>query len=347
MELSISVSPMTDDWERLTAYIAEAERIGVEQVWTGENWSHDCASRIAFIAAHTSTMKLGAIMQSAARTPAMTAMTATSLQALSRGRMSICLAASGPQVIEGLHGVPFQPAIQRIREVIEMVRIFARGDRLVYEGRVFQVPRPGGEGKPLRTTGAPRSIPIYVASLSPKSLEMTGEIADGWLGSSFMPEHAEVFLRHLRAGAERAGRSLADLTLRVPGGRVLFTDDVERYIPERKKDLVFTLTSMGSKAHNFYRDAYDRSGFEDVTHAVMADWAAGKRDEAGQHIPDEMVLGTNLIGTEDMVRDRLRAHRKAGVNTLRIDPVGDPGEQLDALARLVALTKEVNEEAPA
>jgi alkanesulfonate monooxygenase SsuD/methylene tetrahydromethanopterin reductase-like flavin-dependent oxidoreductase (luciferase family) len=176
----------------------------------------------------------------------------------------------------------------------------------------------------LRSSANPRpNIPIYLATLSPKSLEMTGELADGWLGTSFMPEHARVFLDPLEAGAKRAGRSLAAIDLQVAAGVVAFSDDVERLIPARKPGLAFSLGAMGSRQHNFYNDAYRRAGYDEVARDVQRLWLDNRREEAAARVPDELVLKTNLLGTEAMVRERLARYRDAGINTLRVEPAGE------------------------
>jgi alkanesulfonate monooxygenase SsuD/methylene tetrahydromethanopterin reductase-like flavin-dependent oxidoreductase (luciferase family) len=195
---------------------------------------------------------------------------------------------------------------------------------VAYKGSVYELPLPGGEGKALRSSANPRpNIPIYLATLSPKSLEMTGELADGWLGTSFMPEHARVFLDPLEIGAKRAGRSLAAIDLQVAAGVVAFSDDVERLIPARKPGLAFSLGAMGSRQHNFYNDAYRRAGYDEVARDVQRLWLDNRREEAAARVPDELVLKTNLLGTEAMVRERLARYRDAGINTLRVEPAGE------------------------
>jgi alkanesulfonate monooxygenase SsuD/methylene tetrahydromethanopterin reductase-like flavin-dependent oxidoreductase (luciferase family) len=176
--------------------------------------------------------------------------------------------------------------------------------------------------------------------LGPRSLEVTGEIADGWLGTSFTPEHAEAHLGFLRAGAERAGRKLEDLELGA-GGTVGFSDDVERLVQSRKPYLAFTLGAMGSRKTNFYNEAYRRGGFADAAVEVQRLWLEGKRDEAAARVPDEMVLQSSLLGTESMVRDRVRRYRDAGITMLRLDPLGDtPAERLDTLARALEIVRQ-------
>lgn len=207
------------------------------------------------------------------------------------------------------------------------------------------MPLPGGRGKALVSVVRPcPPLPIYLAALGPKNLELTGELADGWLGTSFIPEHARMFFDAIEAGAKRAGRSLADLDLQANAGVVDFSDDLERLIAPSKPGLAFTLGARGSRQHNFYNEVYRRAGYADVASQVQDPWFQRRR-EATACIPDELVLKTNLIGTEDMVRKRLRAHREAGVTTLHVEPGGATlDERLSILARLMELVNELNTE---
>jgi F420-dependent oxidoreductase-like protein len=273
-------------------------------------------------------------------------MTAMALASLSGGRFLLGLGVSGPQVIEGWHGVRFARPLQRLRETVEIVRKVTRGERLVYQGEMYQVPLPGGEGKALTSSVPPRpNLPVYLATLGPKSLELTGELADGWLGTSFIPEHASLFFDPIAAGAAKAKRSLTDLDLQVAGGVVAFSDDVESLIAPRKPGLAFTLGAMGSRQHNFYNDVFQRAGYADIALEVQDLWLKKQREAAVARIPDELVLKTNLIGTDEMVRERLRVHRHAGVNTLLVNPDGQTlDERLATLGRLVELVREVKEE---
>ncbi|MDJ0788823.1 MAG: LLM class flavin-dependent oxidoreductase, partial [Myxococcota bacterium] len=183
-------------------------------------------------------------------------------------------------------------------------------------------PRPGGEGKALRLSLPPRpDLPIYLATLAPKSLEYTGEAADGWLGTSFIPEAADAHLSHIRRGAERAGRTLADLELQVNANLVV-ADDVGALLERFRPAMAFTLGAMGSAKTNFYNAAYARAGFEDAAREVQSLWVEGKRAEAVAAVPDELLLQANLIGDEARVRERLRAYRDAGINGLRLAPNG-------------------------
>src|SRR5215467_175630 len=342
---SYSASSNTEDWETASTYAIEAERLGVDIAWSAESWGHDAVTPLAYLAAKTTRMRLGSgIMQIVARTPAMTAMTALTLASLSGGRFVLGLGVSGPQVVEGWHGVSFARSLQRLREVISIVRMITRGERLTYNGEIYQLPLPGSEGKALVSSARPRpNIPIYLATLGPKSLELTGELADGWLGTSFMPEHASIFFDHIAAGAARAGRSLSNLDLQVAAGVVAFSDDIDALIAPRKPGLAFTLGAMGSRQHNFYNEVFRRAGYADVAIEVQDLWLKGQRKEATALVPDELVLKTNLIGTEEMVRDRLRKHHDAGLNTLVVSPEGQTLEgRLATLGRLVELVKEID-----
>ncbi len=336
-----------EDWASALTYAVEAERLGVDSAWTAETWGYDGATPLAYLAAKTTRIRLGTgILQVGTRTPALTAMTAMSLASLSGDRFLLGLGVSGPQVIEGWHGVRFARPLQRLRETVEIVRKVTRGERLVYHGEVYHVPLPEGEGKALTSSAPPRpDLPVYLATLGPKNLELTGELADGWLGTSFIPEHASLFFDPISAGATRAGRTLADLDLQVSAGVVAFSDDVESLIAPRKPGLAFTLGAMGSRQHNFYNDVYRRAGYADIALEVQDLWFKKQREAAAARIPDELVLKTNLIGTQEMVRERLRVHQHAGVNTLQVNPDGQTlDERLATLAQLVELVNEINAE---
>jgi alkanesulfonate monooxygenase SsuD/methylene tetrahydromethanopterin reductase-like flavin-dependent oxidoreductase (luciferase family) len=231
---------------------------------------------------------------------------------------------------------------------VEIVRMATRGERVTYQGTVYELPRPGGEGRALKVGAPPREVPIYLATLGPKSLEMTGELADGWIASSFMPEHAGVFFEPIRRGAQRAGRSFADLDLHA-GGVVAFSDDLERLIAPRKPGFAFEIGAMGSPQQNFYKDAYARQGYPELAERVQALWLERKRDEAAALIPDQFVIQSNLLGTDEVVKQRVRVYRDAGVTTLRVQPEGETmTERLETLGRVVDLVRQVDaERAPA
>lgn len=342
MRTSIAIGSADSGRERgfegVVAFVQEAEKLGVGDVWSAEAWGQDAVAPLAWVGARTEKIRLGTgIMQISARVPAMTAMTALTLASLSGNRFLLGLGASGPQVVEGLHGRPFRAPLARMRETIEIVRLAFAGEKIVFGGRHHQLPLPGGEGKPLRLSQpANPNIPIYLATLAPKALELTGAMADGWLGTSFTPEGAEAHLGPLRQGAEAAGRRLEDLDLQAGG--VIGFGDPEQLAEPLKRPLAFTLGAMGSSKTNFYNDAYRRGGWADDAEAVQALWVAGKRDQAVARVPTEMVLQANLLGDEAMVRARVEAYRQVGITTLRLSPLGvDAHARLDTLGRALAL----------
>jgi len=343
--LGSAYSGRKKDFDKVVAYAVEAEKIGIDQGWTAEAWGYDAVSTVSFIAARTHTMTLGTgIMQISARTPSMTAMTAMTLSTLSDERFILGLGASGPQVVEGLQGQSFARPLGRMRETIEIVRMAFRGEKLAHQGKHFVLPRPGGEGKAIRLSQPPNpELPIWLATLSPKGLELTGELADGWLGTSFTPEAAEAHLAHLRRGAEKAGRSLGDITLSV-GGPIAFTDDPEPLLQMAKPGMAFQLGAMGSAKTNFYNDAYKRGGFEDAAIEVQRLWLEGRREEAAAAVPDAMIERSTFFGDEATICARVKKYRDVGIDVLRLDPMGeDAKERLDTLGRAVDVVKRASE----
>ena len=326
------------------AFVRDAERLGAASVWVPETWGQDALTPLAYLAGQTASIRLGSsIAQLGARSPAMVAMSAMSLQLLSGGRFLLGLGVSGPQVMEGWHGVRFGSPLAATRETIEIVRKIARGDRLRHDGRVYQLPLPDGPGRALRSALAPVPVPIYVAALGPRNLELTGALADGWIGNTFMPEQAPVFTERLAAGAAAAGRPLAELDLVVPVA-VEFTDDVDAAARRHADGYAFTIGAMGAPDRNFYNDALTRLGFGDDVRAVQRLWLSGRRDEAAARVPAELGRATNLLGTPAMVADRLRLYRDAGVTTLQAKLGGDHAARLDTLAQLIELVRQVSAE---
>ena len=344
------------DWDELATFAVEAERLGVDSIWSPEGWGFDGATPLAYLAAKTSRIKLGTgVLQIGARTPANMAMTAMSLYSMSQGRFILGIGTSGPQVIEGFHGVVFDDPIQRTRETIEIMRQVFRGETVAYQGRVHRLPVREGQGKSIRVAAPPMpDIPIYVASLGPRNLRLTGELADGWVGRCFMPEHADVFFQDIEEGARAGGRSIRDLDMQA-GGDVLFTDDVDGAVEALRPGLAFSLGAMGSRRFNYYNAAYSRAGYGDEARQIQDLWLAGKRDEARKLVPHEMVLKTNLVGTDEMVKERIRANRDAGITTLGVSTGLAPaanggfdaptlGQRIETLGRLMDLVNEVNRE---
>jgi F420-dependent oxidoreductase-like protein len=341
-----AASGKRNDWADQVVYVREAERLGVDVVWSAEAWGQDAVVPLAYLAAVTDRIRLGTgIMQVSARVPSMTAMTALTLAAVSGDRFVLGLGVSGPQVVEGLQGVPFAEPLARLREHVDIVRLAFAGEKLVYDGRHHRLPLPGGQGKALRLAQpAHPNVPIHLATLGPAALRYTGAVADGWVGTSFVPEAADVLLGPLRAGAEAAGRDLADLDVQA-GGAVAF-GDLEGLLPAYRAGVAFPIGAMGSRAQNFYNAAFRRAGYEDACEEVQRLWLEGRRDEAVAAVPDELVVRTTLLGDDSQVAGRIRAYRDAGVSTVRLDPAGrTPTERLDTLARAIDLVRAVDAEA--
>ncbi|MDA1240815.1 MAG: LLM class flavin-dependent oxidoreductase [Chloroflexi bacterium] len=342
MKVAVGLGLANGNWSEAATWLSEVERLGVDSARGGETWGMDAFTPIARLASSTKRIMLGcSIAQVGTRSPAVLAMTALSLASMTDGRFILGLGTSGPQVIEGLHGVRFNPAYSRLRETVDVLRIAMSGERVRYGGKVYQLPLPDGEGRALRLSAPPRAVPIYLATLGPRSLRMTGELADGWFASSFLAEHANVFLDEIRAGAEAAGRSF-DAIERQAGGVVQFGDDLDALVTPRKPGFAFEMGAMGSPEHNFYREAYARQGYGDLANEVLQLWTEGRRDEAAVLIPDELVVQSNFLGTDAMVRDRIRAYRDGGITSLRVSPAGDNiGERLNTLGRFMDLVRQV------
>lgn len=345
MKISISTGGSAQgDIAGIVDFVRQAERLGADCVWSAEAWGYDAVTAVSFLAAHTRTLKHGTgIIQISARAPAMIAMTALSLDLLTGGRFILGLGVSGPQVVEGLHGVPYRAPLSRLRETVEIVRMACRGEKLVYNGSHHVLPLPGGEGKALRLGLPAAEMPVYLATLGPKALEYTGAAADGWLGTSFSPDHAEAHLQYLRKGAEGAGRTLAEIDLNVACS-VAIGENVEELIEARRPAVAFAMGAMGSAKTNFYNDAFQRAGFTDDAKAIQRLWIDGKRDAAAKRVPDAMVTQFGAIGTPDMVRERFRIYRNAGINslTLRLAENTDPRARIEMLAQTLDLLKDLD-----
>ncbi len=334
------------DWKIQVDFLREAERLGVDIIWSAEAWGMDGVSTLGYLAAVTERVKLGTgILQVSARTPVMTAMTALALAAISDDRFILGLGVSGPQVVEGLHGVPFAQPLQRLAETVDIVRQAFAGEKIAYEGKHHVLPLPGGQGKSLRLAQpANDSIEIWLATLGPKALTYTGEAADGWVGTSFVPSAADATLGLVRAGAEAVGRNPDSIHYQA-GGAVQFGDDLEALMVPRRPGVAFTLGAMGSATQNFYNDAYRRGGFAEEAKHVQQLWLDGRRDEATAAVPDQLVQETNFLGNTEQVTQRVRDYRNAGIDVLRIQPEGnDLAERLDSLGRVIDIVKTVNNE---
>lgn len=336
-----------EDWQETAEFVVEAEKLGLDICWVAESWGSDAPSALGYYAARTERMLLGSgAIQLGTRTPVAIAQTATTLSNLSEGRFLLGIGASGPQIIEGLHGTSFARPAARMRETVEILRRACTGEKLSYSGGEFTIPRSGSDTKPMRLSTRPHhAIPIYLAALSPRMLRLTGEIADGWLGTSFIPEGADAYFTHLDEGLAATGRTRAALDI-CQGAEVAFAPDedaLRTMLAQRKKGLAFSLGGMGTASTNFYHRAYARQGWAETAAEVHRRWQAGDRDGAANLVPDEMVLATTLIGTEPMVRDRLRVWRDAGVDTVRLYPAGDDlHAKLDTLGQAIDLVRQID-----
>lgn len=319
MKLAIEIGPIRpDNLTLMTDWVQHAERLGVAMAFSAEAWWSDSVTPLAYLSDKTSRIKLATgIMQVTARTPAMAAMTALTLHDMTGGRFVLGLGASGPQVVEGLHGVPYRRPLTRLRETVEICRQVFSGEKVRYDGKIYQLPLPDSEGKAIRIAHPPTDVPIYLATLGPNSLKYTGAAANGWLGTSFSPNHPEAHLAYLREGAQEAGRTLKDLDLCV-SVRVEIGDNVNEMIERRKQGVAFNMGGMGSEQTNFYNDAFKRAGYEDDARAIQSLWIAGKREEAAARVPDAMVTEFQALGTRDMVKERLALYRDVGITTMKL-----------------------------
>jgi F420-dependent oxidoreductase-like protein len=338
MRLGLNVGYLTGaDGDDQVALAVEAETLGYDVCWAAEAYGSDSPTLLAFVAARTQRIDVGsAIMQIPARTPALTAMTAATLDLLSHGRFRLGLGVSGPQVSEGWHGVRFDDPLGRTREYVDVVRMALARQPVTYHGEHQVLPLPDGPGKALRLMLRPqREIPLYLAAVGPRNLELTGEIAQGWLGIFFAPEHAEVSLGPLRAGAERAGRSVADLdvTVTVP---VVVGADVAACADRLRAYTALYVGGMGSRERNFYNALAGRMGFEQAAARIQDLYLGQQQREAMAAVPFDLIDQTSLIGPPARITDRLDAYAAAGVRTLAVTPAGDTLDQRVQTLRTVA-----------
>ena len=327
--------------ERLVDTVQHAERLGYDSVWAAEAYGSDAATILAFVAACTTTIKLGsAIFQMPGRSPAMTAMTAATIDQLSGGRMLLGLGSSGPQVAEGWHGQRFARQLQRTRDYVEVVRRALARERVEYRGETLELPLPDGPGKPLKMMIGPvqERIPIYLAAIGPKNTALAGEVADGWIPTFFSPEHVAELRALLEEGAARADRTLEGFDV-APIVNACVSDDLERARDVMRPGLALYLGGMGSRDRNFYNQLVQRYGFEAEARQIQELYLSGQKQEAAAAIPASLIDTVSLAGPRDRVRERLEKFREAGVGTLLVAPMVSGSEewieQLRALAELV------------
>ncbi|HSV67371.1 MAG TPA: LLM class F420-dependent oxidoreductase [Mycobacteriales bacterium] len=321
------------------ALAREADVLGFSVVWAAEAYGSDAPTVLAYVAAQTERVDVGsAILQIPARSPAMTAMTAATLDTLSGGRFRLGLGVSGPQVSEGWHGVRFDQPLGRTREYVEIVRRALRRERLTYAGRHYTLPLPDGPGKALTLTVHPvrEHIPLYLAAVGPKNLALAGEIADGWLALFFAPEHAAEQLAAIESGRAAVGATLAGFDV-VPTVPVVLGDDIAAAAQAIRPYAALYLGGMGSRRENFYNALAVRMGYAAQAAEVQERFLAGDRVGAMAAVPFDFIDKTSLIGPVSRVADRLQVYAGAGVTTLTVAcDVGDLDGRLATLRGVVA-----------
>jgi F420-dependent oxidoreductase-like protein len=323
--------------------VAALEKAGLDTVWVAEAYGFDSPTLMGYLAAKTDTVEIGAaILNVYSRTPGALAQTAAGLDNVSGGRAILGLGASGPQVIEGWHGLPYDRPLGRTREVVDIVRAALRRERLVYDGKVFHLPLPEGQGtglgKPLKMLTKPErsSVPVYVAALGQKNVEGTAEYADGWLPFMFAPERAsQVWGEALARGTAKRQEGLGPLEV-VGGGMVTVGDDVKGMLDLARPMLALYIGGMGAKGKNFYNTLACEYGFEKEAAQIQDMYLGGNKRDAESVVPLELLEMCNLVGPESYVKERIAAFREAGVTNLQVLPAPVDGDA----ARLVSRLKE-------
>jgi F420-dependent oxidoreductase-like protein len=319
------------------------ENVGLDIAWTSESYSLDAITAIGYLAACTRRVQLGtSILPIYSRTPTLLAQTAAGLDWVSDGRAILGLGSSGPQVVEGWHGVRYDRPLQRSREIVEICRRVWRREVLDFQGSAYQVPLPAGEGsglgKPLKMIAHPvrDRIPIYLAALGQKNVQLTAEIADGWIPMLVMPERIDqVWGQALADGLARRSPDLGPMEI-VAGGIVAIGDDVEPLRELERPHLALYVGGMGARGANYYHDLAVQYGFAREARIVQDLYLDGKKEAAAAAIPDELLEGTTLVGPAPYIRERLAVYKAAGVTILNVTPVGpDPVKTIERLRALV------------
>ena len=325
--------------------VAVLEKQGVDLALVAEAYSYDAVSQLGYLAAKTSTIELGSgVFPIYTRTPTLLAMTAAGLDYVSDGRFRLGIGTSGPQVMEGFHGVPFDAPMGRTREVVEICRQVWRREKVSHQGRNYQIPLPPGRGtglgKSLRLINHPvrERIPIHIASLGEQNVALTAEIAEGWQPIFYYPERADrVWGDALRAGTAKRDPALGELDVMV-GVSLAIGDDVEERLNWAKPELALYIGGMGAKGKNFYHNVATKYGFGEVADRIQELYLSGRKAEAIAAVPDELVRNISLIGPRGYVKERIAAFAEAGVTTLLATPVtGDSGEYIDFIEQLQQL----------
>lgn len=332
-------------FREVAAEVADLERAGLDIVFVPEAYSFDAVSALGYLAACTDRVELASgILQLYTRTPTLTAMTAAGLDYVSDGRFTLGLGASGPQVIEGFHGVPYDAPIGRTREVIEICRQVWRRETLQYQGKYYTVPLPPeqgtGLGKPLKLINHPvrERIPILIAALGPNNVELAAELAEGWQPIFYLPEKAhDVWGESLAAGRAKRDRALGDLEV-YAGPTLAVGENVEPLREFVKPHLALYIGGMGAKGKNFYHTLATRYGYGPQADRIQELYLSGDKEGAAKVVPDELVRDVNLIGTRDFVKERVAAYREAGVTTLNVVPIaGTAAERVKLIEELRGL----------
>jgi F420-dependent oxidoreductase-like protein len=332
-------------FKETVAELADYEKAGLDIVFVAEAYSFDAVSQMGYIAARTERLQIASgILPIYSRTPTLLAMTAAGLDYVSDGRFTLGLGASGPQVIEGFHGVPYTAPLGRTREVIEICRQVWRRERVQYDGKHYTLPLPQGQGtglgKPLKLINHPvRSrIPIVVAAIGPKNVEQTAELAEGWEPIFYMPEKAaDVWGASLAAGKARRDPELGELDVIAQAGLAI-GDDVRGLLEFGRPMAALYIGGMGAKGKNFYNDLARRYGYEKEAERIQELYLDGKKDEAAALVPTELLESMALIGSEGFVRDRVAALKESGVTTLNVSPFGTTHEER---VRLIETIREI------
>lgn len=328
MKLAMQM-PYAGGFERSVQQTVDLEKAGLDIVYVAEAYSFDAVSAMGFLAARTETVQIAAgILPIYTRTPTLMAMTAAGLDYVSNGRCILGLGASGPQVIEGFHGVPYHHPLGRTREVIEICRkVWAREEKLTYDGKYYTLPLPPeqgtGLGKPLKIINHPvrPRIPVHLASLGPKNIELTAELCEGWLPLFYMPEKAkEVFGGSLDAGFARRDPDLGEMDV-VAGGMLAVGEDVKGVLDFARPLVALYVGGMGAKGQNFYNALIRRYGYEAEAEQIQELYLAGHKKEAEAAVPMELLELTNLVGPESYVKERIAAFAESGVNVLNVTPI--------------------------
>ena len=321
-------------------FVLEVERLGYDSIWTAEAYGSDAVTPLAYIAALTTKIKLGtSIMQIPGRTPAMCAMTMSTLDAISGGRALVGLGLSGPQVVEGWHGVPYGKPAARTREYVEILRkIWAREEPVAYAGQEYQLPYTGpgstGLGKPLKSILHGRQLPVYLATMGPINIRNTAELADGWLPIWFSPKRMHLFRPSLEEGFKRAGngKSYKDFDI-AAGCGVAIGDDVKALLAVQKPNLALYMGGMGAKEKNFHNEMAIKYGYADAAAKIQELYLSGRKQEATEAVPDELVDEMSLVGPVARIKERYKAWEDAGVTTMMVQ-----SRQREALTLMADIT---------